>query len=341
MDRSTWELLILKQLVRDSWSFTAVLGPSKNTDVGFPGNRTAEDLAKCQGLRVMRFLSLGNLMLLKEILLNGEAKMKWLLISDDESVKIMTSLYLPLDNKITIACVENRSVALTERHQLTHQHGQRVTTVGYWYADEGDPTGCTHLHGRESGHRKKINPRFPSQYEPLIILKHQADGTVLIDGVMGKVFTTLQEIANFTSACYRVKDGQWGAVVDGEWTGMLREVKDRRVDIAVGPLGITLKRTAIVDFLIGIVNSDFRIALRRPSNEDYMWTVYTKQFDLSVWLVLIFLTAGLVLCLYVVSRGFSRRATISFSDCALTIFGFLCGQGEPRGKKWKKKINKK
>ncbi|XP_063600734.1 glutamate receptor 1-like [Penaeus indicus] len=114
---------------------------------------------------------------------------------------------------------------------------------------------------------------------------------------------------------------------------MLREVKDRRVDVAVGPLGITLKRTAIVDFLIGVFEShiqfdfSFRIALRRPSNEDYMWTVYTKQFELGVWLILIFLTVGLVLCLYFVSHGFSRRATISFSDCAFTIFGFLCGQG--------------
>ncbi|XP_042873441.1 probable glutamate receptor [Penaeus japonicus] len=157
------------------------------------------------------------------------------------------------------------------------------------------------------------------------------------------------------STCYRVKDGQWGAVVDGHWTGMLREVKDGEADIGVGPLGITLKRTSIVDFLFGIIaseptdqtpnkppkphtkdltppkqNPSFRIALRRPSNEDYMWSVYTKQFDVGVWVFVLFVIAGLVLCLYFVSCVFvaaGQVKVIPLSDCALTVIGIFCGQG--------------
>ncbi|XP_047488086.1 probable glutamate receptor [Penaeus chinensis] len=168
-------------------------------------------------------------------------------------------------------------------------------------------------------------------YEPFTILKRRAGEKVVLEGFFGKVFDALREITNFTSTCHRVRDGQWGSVVNGEWTGVFKELSDGTADIAVAPLSMSVVRSTKADFLIGLMVSGnqssamkhvhiiscdmhygshlictvflfthlcihkyrFKIVLKRPSNEDYIWTVYTKQFEPGVWGVLTLLTTAL------------------------------------------------
>ncbi|XP_047480180.1 probable glutamate receptor [Penaeus chinensis] len=128
-------------------------------------------------------------------------------------------------------------------------------------------------------------------------------------------------------SCYRVEDGQWGSVVNGEWTGLIRDVYDGRADIAVGPLSVTRQRSDAVDFLIALMASSYRIVVKRPTNEDYMWTVYTKQFQSSVWVIILALSTSEMLSLYLVSHRSSQEYSISFADSAFATVGTLFGQG--------------
>ncbi|XP_069974744.1 glutamate receptor ionotropic, kainate 2-like [Penaeus vannamei] len=163
-------------------------------------------------------------------------------------------------------------------------------------------------------------------YEPLTIPKKQADGKIIVEGLYGKVFSTLQQITNFTYTCHHVRDGAWGAVVDGEWTGMIREVHEGTADIAIAPLSITQLRSTVSDFLFGLAASGFRIAVKRPANEDYMWTVYTRQFESDVWGIMILVSASIVLCLRCVSRS-SSEVNISLPDSVFVVTGIIFGQG--------------
>ncbi|XP_042876134.1 glutamate receptor-like [Penaeus japonicus] len=167
------------------------------------------------------------------------------------------------------------------------------------------------------------------EYEPLTILKPQGDGSMRVEGVLGKVFDALQEVTNFTYTCHRSKDGQWGSQVNGEWTGMIKEVKEGSADIAIAPLTISKGRSTAVTFLLGIIATSQKIVLKRPTYEDYMWTVYTKQFEPGVWGVLLFVVVFLAISLYYVSRFSSSEVKISVSDALLTVFGFMFGQGTP------------
>lgn len=71
----------------------------------------------------------------------------------------------------------------------------------------------------------------------------------------------------------------------------------------------------------------FKIVLKRPSNEDYMWTVYTKQFEAGVWGVLTLLTTALCFSLYFASRCSSREQKLSPSDAFIVGVGMIFGQG--------------
>ncbi|XP_037803608.1 probable glutamate receptor [Penaeus monodon] len=129
------------------------------------------------------------------------------------------------------------------------------------------------------------------------------------------------------STCHRVRDGQWGSVVNGEWTGVFKELSDGTADIAVAPLSMSVVRSTKADFLLGLMVSGFKIVLKRPSNEDYMWTVYTKQFEAGVWGVLTLLTTALCFSLYFASRCSSREQKLSPSDAFIVGVGMIFGQG--------------
>lgn len=163
-------------------------------------------------------------------------------------------------------------------------------------------------------------------YLPVIALEEGPVGSVRVGGLLGKFFLTLKEITNFTYTCRRVKDGEWGAAVDGHWTGMIGEVSDGTAEIAVAPLTVTQKRSAVVSYLIPLIVTNYRIILKRPTNEDYMWTVYTKQFTPGVWGLLMAAVLSLVLCLVCISRHSQSEASVPPTDSVLAVIGILFGQ---------------
>ncbi|XP_042892008.1 probable glutamate receptor [Penaeus japonicus] len=166
-------------------------------------------------------------------------------------------------------------------------------------------------------------------FPPLIVPKENGDGSVTIHGILAKYFDTMKEVMNFTYTCYHVKDKQFGAFVDGKWTGMVKEVMEGTADIAVANLAITQQRSTAIQYLTGMISAGFRIVLKRPSNEDYMWTVYTKQFDPGVWGSMVLVVTAAALCLYLVSRRSLQQQNASLSDSAFIVVGFVFGQGSP------------
>lgn len=59
-----------------------------------------------------------------------------------------------------------------------------------------------------------------------------------------------------------------------------------------------------------------------------MWTVYTKQFTLGVWGMLVAAVFSLGLGLACVSRYTQSEVSVPPLDSVLTVVGFLFGQGE-------------
>lgn len=57
--------------------------------------------------------------------------------------------------------------------------------------------------------------------------------------------------------CHESLDKQWGAVVNGQWTGMIKEVLDGTADVAVAALSMTNQRYSVVDFLTGMISSRY------------------------------------------------------------------------------------
>ncbi|XP_066940246.1 probable glutamate receptor [Macrobrachium rosenbergii] len=164
---------------------------------------------------------------------------------------------------------------------------------------------------------------------PYTFLEYRSGGRVDVLGFIGSLFRHLKEVTNFTSDCHRVKDGGFGMVSDGEWTGMVGEVHRGEADIIVANLDLTLKRSAVVDFLIGVGQNQYVAIMKRPEKGDEMWTGYVKEFEQNVWIVLPFFVLTSILCAYFALRFHYSECTNVLSEAAITVIGFLLGQGSP------------
>ncbi|KAK3866460.1 hypothetical protein Pcinc_028004 [Petrolisthes cinctipes] len=164
------------------------------------------------------------------------------------------------------------------------------------------------------------------QSPPRTILTPAADGGVEVTGILGSAFKHMMEVANFTSKCRSTRDGQWGGVVNGRWTGMVGDIVRDEADIALASLDVTQQRTEAVDFLMVIVRTDYRLVMKRPTNDDRMWKTFTSEFTREVWVVLAVMLVVLVFALYLVTR-YTNDPTLPFSDCVIIVVSGLCGQG--------------
>nr|XP_027220826.1 probable glutamate receptor [Penaeus vannamei] len=57
--------------------------------------------------------------------------------------------------------------------------------------------------------------------------------------------------------CHEVRDGQWDAVTQGEWSGLVGEVARGEADNAIASLTISQQRSTVVDFLVSVAVSGY------------------------------------------------------------------------------------
>ena len=104
---------------------------------------------------------------------------------------------------------------------------------------------------------------------------------------------------NIAFITYEPEDGQYGMVQNGEWTGMVRQLIDKKADIACA-LNYITERLSVVDF------SD------TPVEVDYVLTVYHKAepllmsveiplapFQHSVWICFISIVVATTIAFFV------------------------------------------
>ncbi|XP_063600731.1 probable glutamate receptor [Penaeus indicus] len=294
--------------------------------------------------------------LFKEIFTGAETKTNWLLISGENFQELLEEVYLPLDNQVKIANFSDGndppSATLWENYQLGQNYDQHLTPVGRWTLtteDQTNPSNNDSSDDYDFGDDSKGfmggSPSSPTSREiPIpstVTVKTKALKHGVLEGPVDDLLFRRTDLSGlhvtctsinvrvwvFGYTCYEVPDNQWGSVVDGKWTGMVGEVASGKADIAIASLTISQQRSSVVDFLISVAVSGYRVAMKRPTNADYMWTVYTKQFEKESWAVTVSVTVILMVLVFVVLRLSRREESASPSISAFTVLGILFGQG--------------
>ncbi|CAL1527178.1 unnamed protein product, partial [Lymnaea stagnalis] len=98
----------------------------------------------------------------------------------------------------------------------------------------------------------------------------------------------LAKIVGFNFRIELVPDGNYGSPnAEGEWDGMVREIIDRRADLAIAPLTITYIREQVIDFTKPFLNLGISILFKVPRKEKPGLFSFLNPLAVEIWLYVI------------------------------------------------------
>ncbi|XP_059153989.1 glutamate receptor ionotropic, kainate 2-like [Physella acuta] len=98
----------------------------------------------------------------------------------------------------------------------------------------------------------------------------------------------LAKIVGFNFRIELVPDGNYGSPnAAGEWDGMVREIIERRADLAIAPLTITYIREQVIDFTKPFLNLGISILFKVPRKEKPGLFSFLNPLAIEIWLYVI------------------------------------------------------
>ncbi|XP_023215775.1 ionotropic receptor 25a-like [Centruroides sculpturatus] len=93
--------------------------------------------------------------------------------------------------------------------------------------------------------------RVTTIIQPPFIYKVNNSGSIEYVGYCIDLLNEIKKILKFEYTIFETEDGKFGAMNEkGEWNGMIKDLKDRKAEIALGPISVMAERETVVDFTV-------------------------------------------------------------------------------------------
>ncbi|GAA34129.2 glutamate receptor delta-1 subunit, partial [Clonorchis sinensis] len=114
-----------------------------------------------------------------------------------------------------------------------------------------------------------------------------------VSGLGVEILDAMAARFNFTYVLMEPFDSQYGVAIDGgNWTGLIGDLMNNRIDMAVGLLTLTKQRAEVVQFLGPFMKTHVVTAIAQPLDNLRLFQMY-KPFRFHVWF-----TTALVMLLW-------------------------------------------
>nr|AVH87294.1 ionotropic receptor 6 [Holotrichia parallela] len=83
-----------------------------------------------------------------------------------------------------------------------------------------------------------------------------------------------------------VPDGKYGAIdlETGEWNGIVRQLMDKRADLAVGSMTINYARESVIDFTKPFMNLGISILFKVPTDKESAFFTFLNPLGFHIWI---------------------------------------------------------
>lgn len=188
--------------------------------------------------------------------------------------------------------VLTQRLTLSVKRLTFTQQAQSTETIGNWTAERGLSLLDTSL--LKPPGKKKYKIVVVPSYPPFVIPK----GNNSFDGYCIDLLHEIQGVLKFDYELYPSPDGLVGSMDDqGQWNGVVKELMEKRADIAIGPISVMAERENVIDFTVPYYDLvGLTILLKKPEF-DYELFKFLIVLDENVWLCIIasyFLFSGLL-----------------------------------------------
>ncbi|KAF5301498.1 hypothetical protein FQR65_LT08801 [Abscondita terminalis] len=145
--------------------------------------------------------------------------------------------------------------------------------------------------------------------EPYLMMRKPTPGMILTgndvyEGYIKDLLDGITEILNATYELSLVEDGYHGNYdpKKREWNGLIREILDRKADLAVCDLTITYERKKVVDFSMPFMTLGISILHSKARREPPALLSFMDPLSLDVWLYMGTAYLGISTIIFLVAR---------------------------------------
>ena len=117
-----------------------------------------------------------------------------------------------------------------------------------------------------------------------------------IAGVNYDLSVELAKECNFTLSFEKI-DVYGAEQKNGSWTGLMKKLINKDLDIGIADLSITFERAQQIDFSVGIHDSEYSLFMKIKTSEPLRWETFTEAFSNGFWFCLFTLIISLTIFL--------------------------------------------
>nr|XP_045583510.1 glutamate receptor-like [Procambarus clarkii] len=216
--------------------------------------------------------------------------------------------------------------------------GRRGRGESWWWQEARDGTARALKNGNIFKFRFPRAPRLRVAVEEWLpytkVNWRERKGVPRVTGPSKKLLDLAATALNFQYTFVR-GDGYFGIVQkDGSWNGMMGMLRRNEADIALGPIGMSLHRSRVVDFTFPLGQESYRIMTARPQLLPDSWTM-VAPFTWPVWVSLVLSLLGMWGASWTVARfTYKFQGPRAPGDHLFNVYAILVSQGltwQPRG----------
>nr|XP_015833588.1 PREDICTED: glutamate receptor ionotropic, kainate 2 isoform X8 [Tribolium castaneum] len=142
--------------------------------------------------------------------------------------------------------------------------------------------------------------------QPYVMLRTQTN-VVGNERYEGFCIDLLKEIASMVGFEYRIElvpDSKYG-VIDletGEWNGIVRQLMDKKADLAVGSMTINYARESVIDFTKPFMNLGISILFKVPTSQQARLFSFMNPLAMDIWMYVFSAYVLVSITMFVVAR---------------------------------------
>ena len=172
--------------------------------------------------------------------------------------------------------------------------------LGTWSLEGGLDVPVPFVWNRRSdmGGATLVNGVLLGDWPPMCIVSKDSEGVIKTSGLLSEVLDMIRTELNLTVHNVTPDDDEYGRMMpNGTWTGLVRELQEKRIDTAIAGLTISRDRSTVMDYTLGVIPHEVTIIARDldgsgTRNKLGFWA-YMTVFSPGLWILTgLFLAGG-------------------------------------------------
>ncbi|XP_067682756.1 glutamate receptor ionotropic, kainate glr-3-like [Haliotis asinina] len=213
--------------------------------------------------------------------------------------------------------------------------GKVVATVGNIGINHSLEVKHQLYHGGEYGFQNRTLIVGSLQWAPFVI-KRVENGSVKFDGLCIQLLQELAKQLNFSYTLVEPEDREWSRILNGSWTGLVKLLLNREVDMVVAPMAMTESRATAIDFTVPYFYAYSALILGKQDPNSNKWLTLMSLFRYEVLICIVASLIFSTVFLFALEQVTPVRSSIDdgptdvltrYGRVLCTHFGALVGNG--------------